>query len=100
MTGAMVSRFVILRGNARVIGPHLGPINWRGLRADIQQLGRKFLPVQPMGQSGMPASCSFCGKDHRGRRLIGGPNHLFICNECIARCQAMLDASPGPRPGA
>ena len=96
----MMARIVILRGNATVNGPHIGPINWQGILADIQQLGRKFLPAQRVEQSGVPACCSFCGKDHRGRRLIGGPNHLFICNECIARCQAMLDASPGPRPKA
>lgn len=95
-----MARLVILRGNAYVVGPHLGPINWRGFGADIRELGRKLLPAQQPGPSGMRSSCSFCGKDHRGRRLIGGPNHLFICNECIARCQSMLDASPGPRPGA
>lgn len=93
----MMARIVIPQGNATVVGPHIGPINWQGILADIQQLGRKFLPAQRLGQSGVPACCSFCGKDHRGRRLIGGPNHLFICNECIARCQSMLDASPGPR---
>jgi hypothetical protein len=98
--GTTMARIVIHKGNTRVIGPHLGPINWRGLHADIQQLRRKFLPAQRLEQSGMPACCSFCGKDHRGRRLIGGPNHLFICNECIASCQSMLDESPGPRPRA
>lgn len=89
-------RIMHLRSNSIVIGP----INWQGLRTDLQQVWRRYMPNRRPVQGGMTACCSFCGKDHRGRRLIGGPNHLFICNECVARCQAMLDASPGPRSSA
>ncbi|MGI8913172.1 MAG: ClpX C4-type zinc finger protein [Chloroflexota bacterium] len=93
-----MARIVILRGDAKVIGPHLGPINWQGLRADLQRLWPRYVPIRSPVPAGAAACCSFCGKDHRGRRLIGGPNHLFICNECIARCQTMLNESPAPRP--
>ena len=37
-------------------------------------------------------SCSFCGKDSQAvERLIAGPNGVFICNECVALCNAILD---------
>ncbi len=36
--------------------------------------------------------CSFCGKPASAtRRLIAGPNEIFICTECIAICQSMID---------
>ncbi|MGN6561828.1 MAG: ClpX C4-type zinc finger protein [Thermomicrobiales bacterium] len=36
--------------------------------------------------------CSFCGKDSQAvERLIAGPNGVFICNECVALCNAILD---------
>ncbi len=35
--------------------------------------------------------CSFCGKDQRMvERLIAGPN-VYICNECIALCNGILE---------
>ncbi len=35
--------------------------------------------------------CSFCGKGNADvRRLIAGPNGVFICNECVATCNAIL----------
>ncbi|GBU28974.1 ATP-dependent protease [Treponema sp. R8-4-B8] len=46
-------------------------------------------------QKDVPASkiyyCSFCGKssDTR-RRLIAGPNNVFICDECVEVCNAIL----------
>ena len=48
--------------------------------------------------------CSFCGKDQRMvERLIAGPN-VYICNECIALCNGILDEekeiSPDRQPSA
>jgi DNA-binding transcriptional MerR regulator len=44
----------------------------------------------PMEQS-KPYACSFCGKDNsQVRRLIAGPNGVFICDECVARCNEIL----------
>ncbi|MDR1469049.1 MAG: ATP-dependent Clp protease ATP-binding subunit ClpX [Spirochaetaceae bacterium] len=33
--------------------------------------------------------CSFCGKSAE-RRIISGPNDIFICDECIEMCRKML----------
>ncbi|MEX0762035.1 MAG: ATP-dependent Clp protease ATP-binding subunit ClpX [Dehalococcoidia bacterium] len=36
-------------------------------------------------------SCSFCGKPQESvRRLIAGPSKIFICNECVGRCQQII----------
>jgi ClpX C4-type zinc finger len=38
-----------------------------------------------------PYRCSFCGKDNAEvRRLIAGPNGVFICEECVAKCNEIL----------
>lgn len=35
--------------------------------------------------------CSFCGKGtHEVKRLIAGPDDVFICNECINLCQDII----------
>ena len=35
--------------------------------------------------------CSFCGKEQRMvNRLVAGPN-VYICNECIALCNEILN---------
>lgn len=35
--------------------------------------------------------CSFCGKaHHEARRLIAGPRGVFICDECVGRCNEIL----------
>ncbi len=40
--------------------------------------------------------CSFCNKDEdHVRRLIAGPNGVFICDECIEICQSMLEEFKG-----
>lgn len=36
--------------------------------------------------------CSFCHRDQsQVRRLISGPDDVFICEECVALCQEVLD---------
>jgi hypothetical protein len=36
-------------------------------------------------------NCSFCGRPSEFiRRLIAGPNNVFICEECIEVCVAIL----------
>ncbi len=53
--------------------------------------------------------CSFCGRNnHAVRRMIAGPNGVFICNVCIGLCNQILgeedaDEHDAPRqrpPGA
>jgi ATP-dependent Clp protease ATP-binding subunit ClpX len=37
-------------------------------------------------------TCSFCGKTQdQVRRLIAGPNRVYICDECVRLCQQILD---------
>ncbi len=37
-------------------------------------------------------NCSFCGKAEKdARRLISGPEGLYICDECIDVCKSMVD---------
>ena len=37
--------------------------------------------------------CSFCGQaEHTVRRLIAGPNSVFICDACVNLCQQILEA--------
>ena len=36
--------------------------------------------------------CSFCGKPkEEARRLISGPDGVYICDECVEICKAMVD---------
>ena len=47
----------------------------------------------PLGQS----RCSFCGQpEHLVRRLIAGPNSVFICDACVTVCKQILDAGTPP----
>lgn len=45
-------------------------------------------------------ACSFCGKPQESvRRLIAGPSKIFICNECVGRCQQIItDDQPIVKP--
>ncbi|MDH3346376.1 MAG: ATP-dependent Clp protease ATP-binding subunit ClpX [Kiritimatiellaceae bacterium] len=37
------------------------------------------------------SSCSFCGKSEKDTQsLIAGPNDIFICDECVTLCDAMI----------
>ncbi|MDR3342203.1 MAG: ATP-dependent Clp protease ATP-binding subunit ClpX [Treponema sp.] len=43
------------------------------------------------GSSGVDRCCSFCGKSaDMARRLIAGPNDVFICDECVDVCRKIL----------
>ncbi|MGZ3662979.1 MAG: ClpX C4-type zinc finger protein [Ktedonobacterales bacterium] len=38
-----------------------------------------------------PFTCSFCGKGReQTRRLIAGPNGVYICAECVTLCNEIL----------
>ncbi len=44
-----------------------------------------------MSNTQKPNQCSFCGKTEKdGRQLIAGPG-VFICDECVGLCDALLD---------
>lgn len=39
--------------------------------------------------------CSFCGKEKaKTKKLIAGPNGIFICDECVELCSDMLGKMP------
>lgn len=43
------------------------------------------------GSSGL-IKCSFCGKSERSvKKLVAGPNGVYICNECIELCADLID---------
>ncbi|MDR1899955.1 MAG: ATP-dependent Clp protease ATP-binding subunit ClpX [Treponema sp.] len=43
------------------------------------------------GSNGLERICSFCGKSaDMARRLIAGPNDVFICDECVEVCRKIL----------
>jgi ATP-dependent Clp protease ATP-binding subunit ClpX len=43
------------------------------------------------GSGNYERSCSFCGKNaDMTRRLIAGPNDVFICDECVEMCRKIL----------
>jgi hypothetical protein len=44
--------------------------------------------------------CSFCGKSqHKVAKLIAGPRGVFICDECVDLCDAILADRPIPDKG-
>jgi len=83
-------------------------ISERALRAFVRdqtqdQVQQRHLdtagPVSPIVESGPLADtarrpkykCSFCGKSQdQVRRLIAGPNYVYICNECVALCNGLV----------
>ena len=39
--------------------------------------------------------CSFCGKSQsQVRRLIAGPNGVYICDECVVLCNEIIAETP------
>ncbi|MBI2871570.1 MAG: ATP-dependent Clp protease ATP-binding subunit ClpX [Chloroflexi bacterium] len=41
--------------------------------------------------------CSFCGKPQaQVKRLIAGPGRVFICDECVALCQQIINEESSP----
>ncbi|GHV78106.1 ATP-dependent Clp protease ATP-binding subunit ClpX [Spirochaetia bacterium] len=43
------------------------------------------------GSGSYDRSCSFCGKSNdMARRLIAGPNDVFICDDCVEVCRKIL----------
>jgi ATP-dependent Clp protease ATP-binding subunit ClpX len=50
-----------------------------------------------MSLRGSAPSCSFCGQsEHSVRRLIAGPNGVYICDACVNLCKQILDAGNEP----
>ena len=42
-------------------------------------------------------NCSFCGKNQdQVRRLLAGPNGVYICDECVALCNDIIMSEQSP----
>lgn len=54
-----------------------------------------------MNTTELPASCSFCLKEHTDvGTLVAGPG-VYICDECVALCSQLITSKPklaGPKP--
>jgi hypothetical protein len=58
-------------------------------------LNLRKITGQPMPDfvPGEPPYCSFCGKGvNQVRKLVAGPD-VYICNECVAKAQELIDGS-------
>ena len=43
--------------------------------------------------------CSFCGKEKsKAKKLIAGPDGVFICDECVELCRDMMSKMPSNSP--
>jgi ATP-dependent Clp protease ATP-binding subunit ClpX len=43
-------------------------------------------------QARLTYRCSFCGKSQdQVERLIAGPGQVYICDECVALCQEIIE---------
>jgi hypothetical protein len=59
--------------------------------------GQKRVAFAREGQP-VIASCSFCGKPNTAvAALVAGPG-VYICDECVALCQEVIDAKPASVP--
>lgn len=53
-----------------------------------------------IGNQGVPQHCSFCRRAQgEVRRLISGPENVFICDECVDLCREILDEEELSFPG-
>lgn len=53
--------------------------------------------MNPRGANSGSLNCSFCGKSaDEVNRLIAGPDHVFICDECVRLCEHILEQEQVP----
>ncbi len=46
-----------------------------------------------MAKNSAIIKCSFCGKPQETvKKIIAGPNNIYICDECVSVCQNIMDA--------
>ena len=54
--------------------------------------------MPPRGNRSYTYHCSFCGKGQAEvRRLIAGPNGVYICDECVELCNEIIREDMAPR---
>jgi hypothetical protein len=60
-------------------------------------MAKKTAPGTTQTPPPAPRECSFCGKPAElSRRLIAGPNDIFICDECVQVCGHILTDETQP----
>ncbi len=77
-----------------LVAKMFGYQNWNILAAKVEA-ARSRAPHAAAGTSALESTgtlyCSFCGKSqHEVRKLISGPT-VFICDECVALCNDIID---------
>ena len=72
--------------------PYIHGGDSRGPGSHPGGLSRELAAVTPrLGDSDM-LKCSFCGKSQRMvKKLIAGPQHVYICDECIDLCNEIIE---------
>jgi ATP-dependent Clp protease ATP-binding subunit ClpX len=61
-------------------------------------MGRKLAVIARLLRMQSRLRCSFCGKDaDQVDRLVAGPS-VYICDECIKKCVAVLEQHGGLPP--
>jgi hypothetical protein len=81
-----------------LIAKAFGYENWNVLAAKVDAAQSGALDARVLSAAGAMASepsntlyCSFCGKSqHEVRKLIAGPT-VFICDECVGECNAIIE---------
>ncbi len=57
----------------------------------LDERGEETRKERSMERESKPYQCSFCGKPNgEVERMIAGPNGVFICNECVERCNEII----------
>lgn len=53
-----------------------------------------------LNQESRTYTCSFCGKDNADvKRMIAGPKGVFICNNCVSKCNEIIVTEEGKAVG-
>jgi ATP-dependent Clp protease ATP-binding subunit ClpX len=60
--------------------------------AQTEKAAEPTKPLPPPYTGKEPLHCSFCLKSqHEVAKLIAGPGFIFICDECVGLCDAIID---------
>jgi hypothetical protein len=91
-------------GGSRV-KPEASRISKKGRTAMTAESSQTVTAATAVGQEPAPSApprrperhCSFCGKEQKQvRRMIAGPRGVYICNECVGMCSALMSLAPPP----
>jgi DNA-binding transcriptional MerR regulator len=64
---------------------------WSDSKGERRVMNKDNTPQDHIARESKGYRCSFCGKDSAEvRRLIAGPKGVFICDECVAKCNEIL----------